>query len=143
MQSLSLPEGQRLWVPSGQRDVRALQAAKAVREYDADLALGFNETINQWAVFKKTGPDGQPFPVFGLGYELPTPEKIKESLYKADVRRHGAKIVSDVEAHNARVRAEQQYKTDQATAAVAEAFEWGFRKQGVHPNPRIFVPKGV
>jgi len=129
-----------IWIPGrGQMVIRELQAARAVEEYASDLILGFRKDTQEWVVFKQGGPDGQPFPVFGLGRELPTPEEIQKRLYLADTKRRGGQIVEEV---NRRNEARQQAARDVADGAAeiaAEAFDWALRKEG-HGNQRIFVP---
>jgi hypothetical protein len=129
-----------LWVPgAGLVPANIAQAELAVKEYSADLRLG-QTPEGEWVVAMKQGPDGEYFPVLGLGYELPSADLIKERLYKADTRRRGGEIVKEVQKRN---DARQQKVKDEASdgaGIAAEAFDWAARKEGVHPNPRIFVP---
>jgi hypothetical protein len=133
---------QDVWLPGhGVVPVGAINASKAVEDYDPDLMLGRNEQTGDWHVFLKNGPHGgQPFPVMYLGPELPPYDEIQRLLYTNDVRRHGAKIVEAIER---RKRAERE-RLDKIHAdengEVAEYIEWGLRQMGAHPNPRIFVP---
>ena len=129
----------RIFLPNGNSySVREIQAARAVEEYDGSLVLG--QLDGQWTVFLRNGPEGNPFPVLGLGYELPAPEAIKKRMYEADTKRHGGQIAQRVDRQNeARKRAFRKHADDGVGAAV-EAFDFGLRKQGAHPFPRIFVP---
>lgn len=131
--SIMLPDG-------SVRSVRETQAARAVAEYDEDLFLGRNKVDGQWAVFMKTGEGARP--VLGLGFDLPTPEKIKERLYRSDTQRHGGQLAIDVAKRNEAAQLSHQKKADDATREVVEHFEWGLRKLGSHHAPRIFVPSG-
>lgn len=129
-----------LWLPSSYRVLNEREAAKAVEEYDPGLVLGQRRDTNEWVVFAKEGPEGQPFPVFGLGTALPTPLEIKRRLHNSDVRRNGRKVITDIlrrqEAQQKAARAAREEKT----GIAAEHFEHAFRKEGKHPVPRIFIP---
>jgi hypothetical protein len=112
----------------------------AVEEYDADLTIGRHEQTGDWVILLKRGPEGRPYPVFGLGPELPSPERIKQKLYEGDVRRHGGRIAEKLERQMAAKRASQRSEAQQATEEVADAFLWAARKDGKASIPRIFVP---
>jgi hypothetical protein len=116
---------------------------QAVKEYDTDLSLGRHEQTGEWVILLQRGPMDQPHPVFGLGHELPAPEQLKQRLYESDVRRHGAKLAVALMKAQDRRQKELQDKFSDETGVVAEAFEWAHRKEGTHPNPRVFVPEGV
>lgn len=136
--------GHQLWLPGvGVAPLSVRAASKAVKEYDAGLALGRHEQTGDWVVFIVDGPEGRPFPVFGLGRELPGADEIKRRLYLADTKRRGGKIVADIERRNDVKRAELRLKSDDAAGIAAEAFEWGHRQMGTHPNPRVFVPNSI
>jgi hypothetical protein len=115
-------------------------ALKTVEEYDDDLTIGRHEQTGEWVVLLKRGPEGRPFPVFGLGIELPAPEQIKKRLYESDVRRNGAEIVRQITRKTELAQAEGRRVASEASGHAAEALEWGHRKMGAHPSPRIFVP---
>lgn len=123
------------------------QAQRAVAEYDQDLTVAQNTQTGEWVIMLKRGPDGRPFPVFGLGHELPAPEALKKKLYEGDVRRHGGRIAEKLERHAENVRRQQRAEAQAATEEVAEAFLWAARKDGKANIPRVFVPgdkpKGV
>jgi hypothetical protein len=130
-----------LWIPGrGELALDERAAARAVEEYDADLMLGQDRRTGDWVVLIKRDP---PYPVYGLGPRLPSPDEIKRQLYTADVRRHGGKIVEGLERVNSQLRKELRDRASDSTGEAAEALEWGFRKLGAHPFPRIFIPKGV
>lgn len=128
-----------IWLPGkGLVPTHVRQAMQAVEEYDEDLTLG--QRGEDWVVLSKRGPDGQPFPVYGLGRELPSADEIKRKLYMSDVRRRGAQIVAEVDRHNeAQKSAVQKIASDKAEV-TADAYAWAHRKMGTHPSPRIFVP---
>lgn len=132
-----------LWVPGfGNAPVGISAAAKAVEEYDPDLALGQDERTGDYVVLLKRGPDGTAFPVLGLGRELPAPEEIKRRLYQGDTRRRGRQIVADIERVNERRRAELRHQTREAAGEVAETMDAALHLMKRHPVPRIFVPSG-
>lgn len=138
--SLGVPEGL-LWTPqSGMTSSRERQAAAAVREYEADLQLGQRQDTKEWVVFLRHSPhsDGQPFPIFSFGKELPTADKVKEMLYKADVRRHGDKIFRQINESNERKRTKAM---EDHNEMLAEALVEGFRNQGFDPFPKSLPNK--
>lgn len=122
-------------VPS---NIRAAQLA--IEQYDSDLELGFNERNQEWVVLSKNGPDGAPFPVFGLGPELPPYDVIQRKLYEADVRRHGAKLVDEVVKRNDARKKARKYETDDAAGEAAEALEHAFRRMGKTRYSKVFLP---
>lgn len=130
-----------IWLPGGGVvPLHIRQAEKALEEYDARLSLGRNEQNGDWVVLLDGG-DGRPYPVLGLGLELPAPEKIKEKLHRSDTRRRGAEIVTEmVKRNDARLQAIKDKASD-GSGQYAEALEWAFRKVGsTAASPRIFVP---
>lgn len=130
-----------LWLPGQGFVPPHIRAAEsAVKEYDADLMLGRHEQTGEWVVLLTRGPEGRPFPVFGLGIELPAPEQIKQRLYESDTRRNGREIVRQIVRRQEDAREERRRKAEDASGQGAEAFEWAHRKLGSHPSPRIFVP---
>lgn len=140
MSALEIPT-QALWLPGeGLVPVHIRQAIQAVEEYDPDLTIGQHEQTGEWVVLLKRGPEGRPFPVFGVGAHLPSPEALKKKLYDSDVRRHGGRIAQKLEAQaEARRRAERS-NAAAATEEVAEAFLWAARKDGKAHIPRVFIP---
>jgi hypothetical protein len=135
---------QQLWLPGrGLVPPHIAAAMKAVQDYDPDLSLGRHDQSGEWVILLKRGPMEQPHPVFGLGPELPSREEITRILYQGDVRRHGGKLAVQLQQAGDRRRAAERAEINDQTGVAAEALEWGMRKEGRHPNPRIFVPKGV
>lgn len=144
MSTIITPGGDSIWLPgSGLVPIHVRQAMQAVEEYDAELELGQDTRNGQWVVLLSRGPEGRPFPVLGLGYELPAPEEIKRRLYMADTRRRGREIVADVVRANSRRQKELRDATHERGGEVAEAVDTAFHLMKRHPRPRIFVPKGV
>jgi hypothetical protein len=132
-----------IWLPGqGVVDVRIRAAQRAVKEYDERLELARHEITHDWVIFV-TLDNGNLYPVIGLGRELPHPDYIKERLWKADTRRHGEKILHEVNRRNEEIRQNRRRPAQDATGNMAEALEWGYRKMGAHPRPRIFVPRGI
>lgn len=134
-----------LWTPdNGWTSVNERQVAKAVEEYDASLVLGQRQDTGEWVVFLRNGPhQGEAFPLLGLGHELPSADKVKELLFKRDVKRNGAKIYDDIVRSMESKRREAKSAASDASGQAAEALEYGFRKMGKHPSPRVFIPAGV
>lgn len=128
-----------IWLPgSGELRFDELAVARAVEEYDSALTLGQDKRSGQWAVFLPNA-QGEPFPVLGLGHELPSADKVKEILFRQDVRRNGRAILAEMEAHQDRSEKAFQDKVDEATEAVAEALASNMQDQGTHPFPSIYM----
>lgn len=128
-----------LWTPSGMVNVHEVQAARAVEEYDASLKLGYRNDTHEWIVFVEHGTkynDGQPFPVFTFGETLPSADKIKEKLYKVDVRRHGDKILKEIIRRNDDRQKVLRDASSEASAIVAETMLSAFQGQGHNPFPQ-------
>jgi hypothetical protein len=134
---------QKLWVPgAGEIDPRITAAQRVVREYDERLELARHELTGDWVVFVKLGPDNI-YPVVGIGPELPAnAEDLRQRIYKLDAKRHGTKILDDINRHNERIRQESRSRALEADEQIAEAFEWGFRREGVLPR-KTFIPRDL
>jgi len=131
---------QQLWVPgTGLMPSHMREAEQAVKDYDCDLSIGRHEQSGEWVILLQRG-GMPPHPVFGLGHELPSRDRIMELLYKNDVRRHGGELVNKImRAQDERQKALRDEVNEQ-TGVAAEGLEWAHRKAGSHPSPRIFVP---
>lgn len=143
MSALELPS-QAIWLPGqGLVPAHVRQAEQAVNEYDPDLTIGRHEQSGEWVIMLKRGPEGRPFPVYGLGPELPAPEAIKRKLYEGDVRRHGGRIAVEIEKAAERRRKAVRDNASAAAGEAAEAFLWAARKEGKAHIPQVFIPKDV
>lgn len=134
-----------LFVPGlGNVEAGTASAALAIRDYDPDLKLARHETTGEWVVFLERGLGGNPYPVFGLGNELPEAGEITRRLGAADVRRHGRRIVAEIDANNERKKAEAKAKADEGITEVAEHLEHVYRKVGGdRAVGQIFVPRSI
>lgn len=118
-----------------------MEAGNAVSDYDSDYMLGRNNTTGEWAVLIKNGPhDGQPFPVFTLGKELPSYDEIQRKLYEGDVRKHGHRIVEQIQRRTDARKKALDDAGHEASAETAEHIEHGMRKLGMLPKLSIYVP---
>lgn len=130
-----------IWIPGKgvlPQDVRT--AMKAVEAYDARLELGYDERAGQWVVLWSDGPEGAPFPVMGLGKELPGYEQIQKILYMGDTARRGNKVVQDVIRRNEAKLAAARAAGHERSREIAEELEHNFRRVGKLSKPSIFVP---
>lgn len=132
--SLIVPTG------GGWSSIDAVRAGNAVSDYDPDLILGRDQETGLWRVYMRNGPEGQPFPVYTIGRELPSYDELQRRLYQADVRRHGHKIVEQVQRRVDARQASLEADAHDVSAETAERIEHGMRKLGMLPNLRIFVP---
>lgn len=133
-----------LWVPAHaveQRD--AWKVHQAVKQYDENLAFGRNEQTGQWCIFMRQGTSKATttgdLPILGFN-DIPHPDDAIARLQKADAQRRGREILDELNAHNESIEAHRKAAADDAIGQTAEAFEWGYRKMGKHPNTRIFIP---
>lgn len=132
-----------IWLPGeGVVSLDIKRAQRTVKEYDERLELAQHEVTRDWVVFIKLA-NGMLYPVLGFGKNVPSPDALKERLYKSDTLRHGSKILDDVNRRNAAVEAEYDKSFKEDCDTTAEAFEWGYRKLGINPTNRIFVPRGL
>lgn len=117
----------RIWTPEGQVPLDVVRAKRVIEEYDENLTLGRHALTGDWCIWLKQGPDKPPYPVIGLGPELPDESTIRERLFRADTRIHGDKILTDMRKKNEALEAEQRKASEDATGTAAEAYEWAAR----------------
>lgn len=130
-----------IWLPNvGLVPAHIRTAQQAVEAYDSRLELGFDQRNQQWVVLWKDAVDGAPFPVMGLGRELPGYEKIQEILYRGDTVRRGGEVVRDVVRRNEERKRQSRAEFRETTGEVAEALEHAFRRMGETSYNRIHVP---
>jgi hypothetical protein len=133
-----------LWKPGISYYKEALPVRAAIQSYDERLEFGFHPATGQWVAalnMENRHPDG---PMIVMGWnEIPNPRDAVQRLQAADTRRHGDDMLKRLNDHNEQVRKEQATEANEAIAETAEAFEWAYRREGKHPNPRIFVPREV
>jgi hypothetical protein len=125
-------------------DSRVWRLSEAAREYDSRLMVGRNEDNGTWSVFIMRARD-KPYPVLHLGFhmdELPTPEELRVRLYNADTRRHGTKILEDLNRHNDNMKLEVELRAQEADAILAEAQVWAHRRLSNNVNRVIKVFPG-
>jgi hypothetical protein len=130
-----------LWLPGVgvvPSNVRAAQTA--IEAYSDDLELGFNERTKTWVVLWRHGPDGAPFPVWDLGETLPSFDEIQRQLYKADVRRHGGKLVDEVVKRNEERKEAAKAEMREIEGDVAEVLEHAFRRMGKTSYSKVYLP---
>jgi hypothetical protein len=134
-----------IWLPGlGNVPFHVMEAGNAVNDYDPDLMLGRNNKTGEWSVLVKNGPHGgEPFPVFNLGRELPSYTEIQKRLYDNDVRKHGHRIVEQIQRRVDARKKQLDAAGTEVSAETAEVIDHGMRKLGMLPNTqRIFVPSG-
>lgn len=120
-------------------DSDVLSVDRAVNEYDERLYFDRNLDTGQWCVYLKTPPSNPDLPIFGWDH-VPHPEDAIKRVYQGDTLRHGEEVLEQIDRANAERERPYNEASEAAAGQLAEAFEWGFRKQGVHPQTRIFVP---
>lgn len=112
---------------------------RAVMEEDNRLRFGWNEVNQDWMVYILMPREfdayyrinGEPvYPVVGFQNTIPEPHEAVERLRKADGRRHGMRILNDLNKYNDDVRREAQDTGDAAIDETAERVEHTLRKDG-------------
>jgi hypothetical protein len=132
-------EEQRLYIPGqGYVDFRLRAATKAVSDYDERLILARHEHTGDWVAFVQLGPDRM-FPVIGFGKELPDAVEIRDTLERHDTRRHGDKVLRQIQETNDRLQREKREATDEAIEVAADYAAFGLRKY-TGEKPKIFIP---
>lgn len=132
----------RLWIPGeGEVDMRIVGCQRVCREYDDRLVLARHELTGDWVVFIKISRSNM-YPVIGIGRELCDPEELSQRLWKSDTKRHGDKLLHQINESNEHIRRESRRRADDAAEATAEAFEWGFRQEGVLAK-KVFIPRDL
>ena len=133
---------QRLWIPgAGEVDLKIVACQRVCREYDDRLELARHELTGDWVVFIKIARDTL-YPVIGIGPELCEPEELSQRLWKADAKRHGSKLLYQINESNDRIKRDARNKALAVDEEVAEHLAWGFRKEGVL-SPQVFVPRDI
>jgi hypothetical protein len=117
----------RIWTPGGGDPPEVVAAARMVREYDENLELGRHTMTGDWCIWLRRGADQAPYPVLGIGPNLPPADTLQERLRAADTRVHGDSILRDMRARNEAHEAAQERLVDEATGIAAEAYEWAQR----------------
>lgn len=137
------PVTKSLWVPGKSDQPNAWRVHQAVRMYDENLAFGRNEETGQWCIFMRQGTtqaaSTNDLPILGFN-DIPHPDDAITRLRKSDARRRGQEILDELNKYNEDINLERKRRADDAIGQTAEAFEYGFRKMGKHPQSRIFVP---
>lgn len=123
----------------GMVDSDVLSVERVINEYDERLYFDRNPETGQYCVYLKTVPSEPDLPIFGWDY-VPDGEAALRRIYQADALRHGEEILDQIDRANTEKTRPYDEAVDEATGQLAEAFEWGFRKMGAHPESRIFVP---
>ena len=126
-----------IWVPPSFWDKQVNAVTVAVREYDPELQFGRNEANGQWCIFMER--HGERIPILGF-QGIPHPDDALKRLYQSDTRRHGSKILDEMNEHNDKLQAEKLAAVREVEGELAEVIEFGAREDGLHDNPRIFVP---
>lgn len=117
----------RIWTPEGDVSADVIRAKRVIEQYDENLTLGRHLLTGDWCIFLKQGPDKPPYPVIGMGQELPTEFEIQDRLQRADTRIHGDKILTDMRKRNEAMEADGKRRAEEATGIAAEAYEWAHR----------------
>lgn len=114
----------RIWTPEGMVGADVIRAKREVESYDENLTLGRHALTGDWCIWLKQGPNKPPYPVLGIGRELPEPGVLRERLRAADTRIHGDAMLRRMNAENEALGASERDKADDAAGTLAEALDW-------------------
>jgi hypothetical protein len=128
---------ERIWLPAQHTNRQLDRLNRALNQYDERLRFGRNEDNGDWCVFLCLRGE-RPIPVLGFQDEIPEPDEMIRRVEAADTRKHGDKILIEMEEHNNRLRAEVREKADEAEWQLAEGMESFLHAQGKTPYTRIF-----
>lgn len=131
-----------LYIPGaggGMVDLAFKRAERAVKNYDDNLILAKHEHTGDWVAFVEIPATDNMFPVIGFGKELPHPDEIRAILERHDTRRHGDKLIRQIQENNDRIQRELRAAGDEATERAVEAAEFGIRKY-TGRKTKIFIP---
>lgn len=131
-----------IWLPgAGEISFSEMHVAEAIKEYDAELILGQRRDTGEWCAFLpgNRASEGQPFPVFSFGQELPNPDRAKALLYTHDVRRNGRELLDTLDRIEAKEQKAIADRASDAAEQVAEVIDSNMRMNGVHPFPRVHM----
>lgn len=119
---------------------KRLRDVIAENDPEGKLTLGRHNTTGEWVLFLKprAHPYGldAPYPVLGLGTDLPDPQELRELLYRTDTRRNGDQILKDIHANNEKLRAKSRTAADDGIEIAAEAAESFLHRQSLTPHHR-------
>lgn len=130
-----------IWLPgAGMVSFSEKRVAEAIAEYDADLLLGQRKDTGDWCAFLpgNRASEGQPFPVYNFGAELPSPEGAKKALYHADIRRRGREILDQLDRIYEDEQAAIAKRAEEGAERLAEVIDSNLRTKEAHPFPRVF-----
>ena len=135
----------KLYIPGmGEVNLEEYRVHRAVQEYDERLMFGRNLDTGDWCIFVKMPHGEDPIAVLGFGTELPAPEEAVRRADAANTRKHGQAIRERMEAHNEEIREKKRKESEETAEIGAEILDYAYRKAGVHPAPRVFMPgKGI
>lgn len=111
-------------------------AFNAAYEYDDRLRLMFNEQGRDYVIFIRTdGSDGMPplKAVLGFGSEVPSPDKVRETLYNADGWKHGDRVLREMDAREAQKKRNNEWLRSEIAGEAAERIEKVMRRDGKSP----------
>lgn len=104
-----------------------------LNRYDERLYLRKNLDTGDWCVYVKSPywADTDDLPVLGLG---PVPPidwyAVLSKIIQMDTQRHASKMLEQVNANNAKKKAEAKYKADEGAMYAAEHLEYARRREG-------------
>jgi hypothetical protein len=135
---------QDMWLPGLESTVplHVRQVSTAIEQYDSKLSLGRDQRTGDWVVLREGGPMNVPyFPVFGLGHDLPSSDRVKQMLYDRDVARNGKRILDQVMNRQVQRKKDVKDRADAAAEEAGDALEWATRKMGGDTGKsRVFIP---
>lgn len=136
----------RIYLPgAGMVDLSVARLDRAVREYDERLSFRLNEETGDYCAWIKTprphGPANPPeIPVLGFGPDVPPADVVLQRLMASDTRRHGDRVLHEIDRNNERIQQDKRLRADEARDETAEKLEFLMRNAGKSPVVKSLRP---
>lgn len=135
----------KVWIP-GHGDVsrKQRQVMAVIDSYgDGRFMLAKHGVTGDWCVWLRIGPvNGEPYPVLGLGQELPGPHEALNLMVKYDLKIHGQRIIEEMHAHNEQLKRQEEAEWEEQKARTAEVYLEAYKKEGLFPRA-VTVSKDI
>ncbi len=112
-----------IYVPGkGHMDTTLFNIDRALHQYDENLYLKFNDEQQEWCVYVKVPRDSDipDVPVLGLGHEKPHKDYVMEKIHKMDTKTHAKNMLTEIDRHNDRIKAERALQFKDAVLDAGE-----------------------
>jgi len=120
----------------GYVDFNVVKVDKAVEQYDERLFLDKHPETKDWVVYIRMERPAEPYPVLGLGWELPQVHEVIQKLRESDSRRE--EIRQRMLKYNADLQKQREYAIQEEVKQGAELAEFISRKEYRAPETKSY-----